>query len=203
MFKIVSQMPKGILVAAVVAVALVTASLVLVACTAARANPVAADPTTAPQAEFKVIGLGVNPSQVGPGEKVFINAKIANTGGADGTYNAQLKVNGVVEAVGNVDIPAGGSRDVTFNTSKDSVQSYTVSLDQMAGQFDVVATQSTANTPLAAGATASNLPACCQPKTTTGTASSTIGPVAGASCCGGAQSTPNSSIITQRSCCGQ
>ena len=104
--------------AAILALVLVTASLALVACSAARANPVAADPAPAGQAEFKVVGLGVNPSQVGPGEKVVINAKIVNSGDVDGTYNAQLKVNGVVEAVGDIDIPAGGSREVTFNTSK-------------------------------------------------------------------------------------
>ncbi len=197
---ITSQMSKGVLVAAIVAVALVTASLVLMACSAARANPVVADPTPASQAEFKVVGLGVNPSEVGPGEKVIINAKIANTSDVDGTYNAQLKVNGVVEAVGAIDIPAGDSRDVTFNTSKDSVQSYTVSLGQMAGQFDVVAPQAAPNTALAGADAPTAKPSCCQTSVTAATGSS-VGPVAGASCCGGGG---QSTLTTQRrSCCGQ
>ena len=196
-------MPKGVLVAAIVALVLVTASLVLVACSAARANPVAADPAPAGQAQFKVVGLGVNPSQINPGENVVINAKIVNSGDADGTYSAQLKVNGVVEAVGNIDIAAGSSREVTFNMSKAAVQSYTVSLDQMAGQFAVVAPQAAPNTALAAGAgTPAAKPSCCQTSATaTANAnSSSIGPVAGTSCCGGGG---QSTVITQgRSCCG-
>jgi hypothetical protein len=194
-------MPKGVFIAAILAMVLVTASLALVACSAARANPIAADPAPAGQAEFKVVGLGVNPSQISPGEKVFINAKIANTGDVEGTYNAQLKVNGVVEAVGNIDIPAGGSRDVTFNTTEDAVQSYTVSLDQMAGQFAVIAPQAAPNTALAGADTPAALPSCCQTPATATAGPSSVGPVAGASCCGGgAQST----VTTQRrSCCGQ
>ncbi|MGD0355899.1 MAG: CARDB domain-containing protein [Dehalococcoidia bacterium] len=201
MLKIMSQMPKGILVAAIVALVLVTASLGLVACSAAGANPIAADPTPAPQAQFKVVGLGVNPSQVGPGEKVLIDAKIVNSGDADGTYNVQLKVNGVVEAVGAIDIPAGGSREVTFNTTKNAVQSYTVSLEQMAGQFDVIAPQTALNiTPAGPGTTAAK-PSCCQTAATANAGPSSIGPVAGASCCGGGG---QSTVATQgRSCCGQ
>ena len=198
---ITSQMSKGVLVAAIVAVALVTASLVLMACSAARANPVVADPTPAGQAEFKVVGLGVNPSEVGPGEKVIINAKIANTSDVDGTYNAQLKVNGVVEAVGAIDIAAGASREVTFNTSKDAVQSYTVSLGQMAGQFDVVAPQAAPNTALAGADAPAAKPSCCQTSATATAGPSSVGPVAGASCCGGGG---QSTLTTQRrSCCGQ
>jgi hypothetical protein len=200
MFKNVNSthLPKGIYMAAIVAVLLVAGSLVLVACSAAGANQVASDPAQSGQPQFKVVGLGVNPSQVGPGEKVFINAKIANTGGAGGTYNAQLKVNGVVEAVGNVDIPAGGSREVTFNTSKDSVQSYTVSLDQMAGQFAVVAPQTALSTTLNGAGTPATKPSCCQPSAATGVTSSPA-PSTGSSCCGGG----GQSVATQRaSCCG-
>jgi hypothetical protein len=198
---ITSQMSRGALIAATLALVLVTASLALVACSAARANPIAVDSAPAGQAEFRVVGLGVNPSRIAPGEKVAINAKIVNTGDVDGTYNAQLKVNGVVEAVGAIDIPAGGSREVMFNTSKDLVQSYTVSLDQMAGQFEVVVPQAVSNTALAGADTTAALPSCCQPKANVGAGASSVGPVAGASCCGGGG---QSTVTTQgRSCCGQ
>ncbi len=199
MFKNVNtnHMPKGIYMAAIVAVLLVAVSLVLAACSAAGADPVASGETKAGQPEFKVVGLGVNPSQVNPGEKVYVVANIVNSGNADGVYNAQLKVNGLVEAVGDVSIPAGGSREVKFSMSKDSVQEYTVNLGEMNGKFSVVAPQSQ-GTALAGVDIPAGQPSCCQTPAATGVTSSAI-PAAGSSCCGGG----GQSIATQsRSCCG-
>ena len=194
----VKRMSKWIMITGVGTLLLVAASLVLTGCSAARPVAVSADALPG-QPQFKVVGLGVNPSSVGPGEAVAITAKIVNTGNADGIYNARLKVNGIVEAVGDISIPAGGSREVNFNTSKDLVQEYTVTLGEMAGGFAVVATQ--AQDTVAAGSGAqSGLPPCCQTGAGAGTSPSISAPSVGASCCGGSVQT---TVTQRRSCCGQ
>jgi hypothetical protein len=95
-------------------------------------------PLPAP-AVLGVSQLSVTPGEVEPGQKVTISATVSNTGGTEDTYEATLKIDGVVETTKKVTVAAGGSQPVSFSVSRDEAGTYKVALDGLSGAF-VVAT---------------------------------------------------------------
>jgi hypothetical protein len=98
-----------------------------------------------PSSDFQVSELLIDPAVVAPGEPVFITTKVTNTSEFDGTYEAKLSVNKVVEVSNTVIIPAGETRALVFSLSRDIRGTYQVALDRNVGQFAVaesVTTQS-------------------------------------------------------------
>jgi hypothetical protein len=93
---------------------------------------------------FELSGLSINPPVVAARDEVVITAEVTNVTGADGTYNAELKINNVIEARDKVSVPAGKTRTLTFVMFKDKTGTYRVTLGQLTGQFDVVETVATA-----------------------------------------------------------
>lgn len=91
-------------------------------------------------AAFTVSNLSIEPLEAMAGEEVTVAADVNNTGGSEGSYTAELKVNGVTEDTRNIDIPAGASLGVTFNISKDNPGVYEVTLGGLDGQFVVTET---------------------------------------------------------------
>jgi hypothetical protein len=73
-------------------------------------------PTPAPSmAEFEVIALDFQPSEVIAGETVTITAEVKNSGGSEGTYNAILTIDGATVETKEVVLTPGTSRTVTFS----------------------------------------------------------------------------------------
>jgi len=101
---------------------------------------VAPPPPPPPQPEpaaFTTSNLVITPAEVNISETVTISLKVTNTGEAEGTYEATLKVNGVVLETREVTLDGGASQTVTFTTSRDAAGTYTVSADGLAGTFSV------------------------------------------------------------------
>jgi len=87
--------------------------------------------------DFRLSNLEINPTEVDTGEKVIITAKIANTGGTQGSYTAELKVDGVTNQTEKIIIPAGTDYMLVFKIYKDLPGTYKVSLGGLTGQFSV------------------------------------------------------------------
>ena len=90
-------------------------------------------------AAFSVTNLSIQPSEINAGEKVIASAEVKNTGGSEGSYTAELKVNGVTEDSQNLTIPASSSVNISFTVAKDVPGVYQVALDNATGQFVVEA----------------------------------------------------------------
>lgn len=86
---------------------------------------------------FTPSSLNISPSEVNIGQIVTISISVANTGGEPGSYEATLKINGVVEARKEVVVAAGASEEVSFTTSKGAPGSYSVDVNGLTGSFRV------------------------------------------------------------------
>jgi len=140
---------------------LITITFTLLSCTNTVANRTAETTSPAAKPKFQVIGLGVNPAEVIPGEEVQVVATITNTG-ESGEYVADLKINGVTDEIRKVDLPAGARQDITFRLSRETPQFYKVSLDGITGQFVVKAKEQNTST---ASSSAPVNPSTSQPST--------------------------------------
>src|SRR4030043_249217 len=58
-------------------------------------------------AEFQLSNLEINPTEVEVGDDIFISAKIANVGGIQGNYTAELKIDGTTIETEQFTISAG------------------------------------------------------------------------------------------------
>jgi hypothetical protein len=85
--------------------------------------------------DFRLSNLEINPTEVNTGEKVIITAKIANAGGTQGRYTAELKVDGVTNQTEKIIIPAGTDYMLVFKISRDLPGTYKVALGDLTGQF--------------------------------------------------------------------
>ena len=88
-------------------------------------------------AAFTPSSLSISPSEVNIGETVTISLLVANTGDKSGSYEVTLKINGVVEATKEVTVSAGFSKEVTFTTSKDIADTYSVAVNGLTDSFVV------------------------------------------------------------------
>jgi hypothetical protein len=87
--------------------------------------------------DFRLSNLEINPTEVDTGEKVVITAKIVNIGGTQGSYTAELKVDGITNQTEKIIIPAGTDYMLVFKISKDLPGTYIVTLGGLTGQFVV------------------------------------------------------------------
>lgn len=121
-------------------VALIGVSIPNAGCT----NTVPTAPSPTPAA-FSVSNLRIEPSETKAGEKAIVSAEVKNIGGSEGSYAAELKVNGVTEDSKSLTIPSGASVGVTFSVSKDTPGVYQVALGNLTGQFVVTKTTASAS----------------------------------------------------------
>jgi hypothetical protein len=88
-------------------------------------------------AEFEVISLDIEPSEVVAGETTNITAVVENIGGSEGTYAAVLIVDGVTEEAKEVVITAGSSKVVTFSLVKDTPGTYEIGVGGLSSSLVV------------------------------------------------------------------
>lgn len=88
-------------------------------------------------AAFEVANLAINPARVSPGEKVTITAEVTNTGGVEGSYTAELRINDAVEATEKVTVAGGASQLLSFVVSRDALGTYKATLGELGGEFTV------------------------------------------------------------------
>ena len=101
--------------------------------------PAAPAPPPPAPAAFTVSTLTIRPAEVQPKEVVTILAKVANTGGMEGSYTVVLLINGVKEAEKSITVAAGESQLVSFTVAKEKAGSYSITVDGLSGSFMVVA----------------------------------------------------------------
>jgi hypothetical protein len=87
--------------------------------------------------DFRLSNLEINPSKVDSGEKVVITAKIANIGGTQGNYTAELKVDDCTVQTEKVAIAAGADSILSFGICADLPGTYTVTLGGLTDTFMV------------------------------------------------------------------
>ena len=94
------------------------------------------------EADFVVTSLEI-PATAEVGEKVYITAYVANTGGKEDTYNATLTVDGMKVEGGEaeVKVPGGEARPVQFALTVHEAGSYMIAVDGESGTLVVTAPQ--------------------------------------------------------------
>ena len=125
---------KAVFILSLVLVGLCVLAVAGISC-APKAAPL--PPTPAAPAAFQVADLAVDPVEVAPGEKVTITARVTNTGGTEGSYTAELKINDVTEATQKATVAAGASHLLSFSISRDTSGTYKVTLGELSGEFVV------------------------------------------------------------------
>jgi hypothetical protein len=94
-------------------------------------------PVTPTPAEFEVISLDIEPSEVVARETVTITAVVGNTGGSEGTYVAVLAVDGITVETKEVAITSGSSKVVTFSLVKDAAGTYEIGMGGLSSSLVV------------------------------------------------------------------
>mgnify|MGYP000215225572 CR=1 FL=1 len=112
------------------------------------------------QAKFELLQALVSVSQVDLGDSVAVRVRISNVGGADGTFTAELLLNGRVVEERDVTVAADGTRQVTFERAFDEPGDYAVRVnDERAGNVTVLVPESTNGTGTAVVAAGAATPA--------------------------------------------
>ncbi|MDZ7731188.1 MAG: PQQ-binding-like beta-propeller repeat protein [Natrialbaceae archaeon] len=78
------------------------------------------------QAQFDITDASVSVSELQVGETTEIIVQITNTGAADGTFTAELLIDGEVEEQRDLTIAQNGTRQTTFERTFESAGSYEV-----------------------------------------------------------------------------
>jgi subtilase family serine protease len=89
--------------------------------------------------DFHLSDLEINPAEVDSGEAVVITAKIANVGGTQDSYTAELKVDECTVQTEKVILAAGADYTLSFRICADLPGTYTVTLGELSGKFTVAA----------------------------------------------------------------
>jgi hypothetical protein len=85
--------------------------------------------------DFHLSNLEINPAAAEIGDIIIITAEIANTGGTQGSYVAELKIDGDTYQTEKIIIPAGTDYMLVFKVSADLPGTYPVSLGELTGKF--------------------------------------------------------------------
>ncbi|MFC1934513.1 hypothetical protein ACFLWC_07365, partial [Chloroflexota bacterium] len=89
---------------------------------------------------FKVGNLTINPTQGKIGQPVIINLEIANDGETAGSYQLQLKIDGIVRLVKEITLAAKSSETVSFKIGNLSLGRHQVEVAGLSGNFRIVST---------------------------------------------------------------
>ena len=88
-------------------------------------------------AAFEISDLKLNMEVANPGEEVIITARVCNTGGSQGTYTTELKINGVTEQSDNAVMEPGSSYFPVFKVTKPEPGTYVVGIGDLSDNYTV------------------------------------------------------------------
>jgi hypothetical protein len=88
-------------------------------------------------AKFNISELSVAPAAVKAAEIVTVTATVSNSGGSQGRYTVNLKLNGALEDTKELTLNAGASEKVSFTVKKSAAGTYSVDVNGLIGQFTV------------------------------------------------------------------
>jgi hypothetical protein len=89
-------------------------------------------------AAFKLSEFNISTNEATPGEEIVVTTRIANTGGSEGTYIAEVSVNGKVEQSEKTVIAPGVNYTCVFKLTKNDPGTYAVAIGDLTGNFSVV-----------------------------------------------------------------
>jgi subtilisin family serine protease len=89
------------------------------------------------QPYYALSDLRVSPGVVKASENVTVSVQVKNVGKSAGTYSAELKVGGAVEATTPVQLSAGQSKTVTWTVDPDRLGTFAVQVQYLTGSFRV------------------------------------------------------------------
>ncbi len=90
-------------------------------------------------AYFTISALRIFPTEVKIGETATISVLVSNTGDLTGTYEVGLKIDDMAMATQRVTLAGGASKTVTFTSTKDVADTYTVTVNSLYRTFKVKA----------------------------------------------------------------
>jgi len=90
-------------------------------------------------AEFEVSNLTISPGSVEPYETVTITAEVANTGGMEGNYTANLSVDGAIVETKDITLEADGTEVMSFSHTPEEAGEYTVAIGESSDVLTVTA----------------------------------------------------------------
>jgi PKD repeat protein len=90
-------------------------------------------------AKFEVSSLSITPTETDINGEVTVSVLVTNTGDLLGDCTIACKINGETAAEQSVTVEAGDSQDVVFNVSQAVAGTYTIDVNGLTGQFNVVA----------------------------------------------------------------
>jgi len=89
-------------------------------------------------ARFEVSNLTINPNQAQPGQPIAISLIVTNNGGTAGSYQLQLRIDGVVRAVREITVSPGSSEAVNFEVSDLAAGEHQLEVAGLTSQFSVL-----------------------------------------------------------------
>jgi len=90
---------------------------------------------------FEVTNLIIDPDSLKEGESVAISVTCSNVGGASGSYDVVLKIDGMTEDESTVTVDAGESKTVSFDVSASQSGTYSVEVNGLSGSYEVTKQQ--------------------------------------------------------------
>lgn len=128
---------------------LIILSLLFAVTACSSREPVASSPPTTVRgfnytespasSDFVIDDLTIDPVEISPGNELVIATQITKVVDNEDSYKAELKINGVTEAVEDVSIDFGETRSLDFRVSRELPGTYRVDLGDHSGTFLVVA----------------------------------------------------------------
>jgi hypothetical protein len=88
--------------------------------------------------KLKVSNLTINPSQAHLNQEITISVNVANTGGKNGDYSLELRIDGSVKSTTQVSIAASTSQTVNFTTTGDAFGKHRVEVAGLVSEFEVI-----------------------------------------------------------------
>lgn len=88
-------------------------------------------------AKFEIGTLNISPAQVIEGNSVVASVDITNVGGAEGTFQARLRVDNTLREIKYVPISAGQTKTISFAIDA-AAGTHSIRLNSLAGKFSVL-----------------------------------------------------------------
>lgn len=92
----------------------------------------------APLPKFSQSDLQLSADNVAVDDNITIQARVNNTGEANGKYTAVLKINNEITDSQELTLAAGASRELVFNVSRGFAGDYTIDINGKTAQFTVI-----------------------------------------------------------------
>lgn len=98
-----------------------------------------------PEANFELASLSISPSEVVEGSSLVVSVDVTNSGKAEGTFEAKLKIDNTLRETKPISIAAGETETVFFTVDADIPGTHEVKLDGLVGTFSVLMAPQFAN----------------------------------------------------------